>query len=409
MKPGLGRIEGVLNVLAEPQRSAPAIHIAGTNGKGSTARLAAAILDRHGLKTGLFTSPHLQRLEQRYEVGGEVMTAAELAAAVTDLGPVVELYERTTGDGVTYFEMTTALAFAWFAERAVDVMVIETGLGGRLDATNVLDADVAVVTTIGLDHSDQLGDTIPAIAAEKLAILAAGATLVTGDLPDDALVVAERRVADQGASWLRWGADFGVASADRAVQGWLLDVGGVHAAYDEIYLSLHGRHQSHNLAVAIAATEAFFGRALDDSAVREAAATAAHPGRMELVAAEPPVLLDGAHNAHGMAALAEALREEFSSLSWTLVFGGMADKDVTGMLRLLDGAVTRVHACAVDDERAMDPSRVAEAAAAALDVPADAHDSVAGAVSAARSSGGPVLVTGSLYLVGEVRTLFGVE
>jgi dihydrofolate synthase/folylpolyglutamate synthase len=357
----------------------------------------------------LFTSPHLQRLEQRYEVGGEVMAAEELIAAVAALGPLIELHEERTGDGVTYFEATTALAFAYFAERTVDAMVIETGLGGRLDATNVLDASVAVVTTIGIEHADILGDTIARIAPEKLGILAEGATLVTGDLPDEAVELAGQRSADQKASWIRWGVDYRVAAAERAVGGWLVDVEGVHAAYEEVFLPLHGRHQAHNLAVAVAASEAFFGRRLDADAVRAAAASVVVAGRMEVVGADPVVLLDGAHNPHGMAALAAAVREEFPSLSWTLVFGAMADKDVPEMLRLLDGLATQVHTCAADIDRALSPDRVAEIASDALSVPVAAHDSVAGAVSAARASGGPVLVTGSIHLVGEVRTVLGLE
>jgi dihydrofolate synthase/folylpolyglutamate synthase len=367
------------------------------------------VLNAHGLKAGLFTSPHLQRLEQRYEVGGDVMTAHELASAVTDLAPVVELYEERTGDGITYFEVTTALAFTWFAERTVDVMVIETGLGGRLDATNVLDADVAVVTTVGIDHAEVLGDTIAVIAPEKLAILASGAALVTGELPGDALEQAERRVAEQDASWFRWGTEFGVAAAEQSVRGWLLDIDGVHGRYGRVYLPLHGRHQTRNLAVGVAAVEALFGRTLSADAVREAALSATNPGRMEIVERDPVVMLDGAHNPHGMAALAAALREEFSSLEWTLVFGAMSEKDVPGMLGLLDGLVAEVHACAPADDRAMPVDVAAEAAAGALGVPTVSHHSVADAVSAARAAGGPILITGSLYLVGEARTLLGVE
>jgi len=395
-------------VLGDPHRAVPAIHIAGTNGKGSTARLSGAVLNAHGLKAGVFTSPHLQRLEQRYEVGGAAMTAEELAEAVTELAPLIELYEDRAGDGVTYFEATTALAFAWFVERAVDVMVVETGLGGRLDATNVLGADVAVVTTIGIEHADVLGDTIGAIAPEKLAILAPGATLVTGDLPEEALDAAERKVAEQEATWHRWGAEYRVVAAERAVGGWLLDIAGVHGRYERTFLPVHGRHQAHNLAVAIAATEALFGRALSTDAVREAAAGITIPGRMEVVGADPVVMLDGAHNPHGVAALAAALREEFPSTSWALVFGAMADKDVPEMLGLLDGLITRVHACAPATDRAMAPARISEAADA-LGLPATAHDSVDDALAAARISGGPTLVAGSLYLVGEVRDLLGVE
>jgi len=396
--------------MASPHRSAPAVHVAGTNGKTSTARFVSALVTSHGLVPGLFTSPHLQRLEQRYEVAGEVMTPDDLAAAVGDIAPFVELYEQRNPDGPTYFELTTALAFGWFAERAVDVMVVEVGLGGRLDASNVLDAPVTALTTIGLEHTAWLGDTAAEIAAEKVAVLAPGAALVTGDLEPDALAVAEARVAEQEGSLLRWGADFHPEEEERAVGGWTFGVHGVHETYDRLYLPVHGRHQIHNFAVAVAAVEAFFGRALDPEAVREAAATASLPGRMEVVRHDPPVMLDGAHNPAGMAALGAALREEFPTTTWSLVFGVMSDKDVAAMLTSLDGLVGAGHACAAaGTPRALPAADTAHALVAGLGIPVTVHDSVAAAVAAAAGSGEPVLATGSLYVVGEARTALGIE
>ena len=408
VKPGLERISGLLDLLARPDEAYPIVHVAGTNGKTSTARMIAALVEAHGLATGLFTSPHLQAVEERYEHGTRPMTAEAFTAAVAELAPYVSLWTERSGDAVTYFEITAALAFAWFAEKAVDAGVIETGLGGRWDATNAATSEVAVVTSIGLEHTDYLGDTERQIAAEKAAILDEGAVLVTGDLSSEALDVMGDRVEEQGASWFRFGDDFGPQDARPAVGGWLFDLEGVHGAYPEIDLRLHGAHQAHNFAVAVAATEALFGRSLDLGAVREAAGRTTAPGRMEVVGRDPLVMLDGAHNPPGMAALASALRQEFPTTRWTLVFGVMRDKDAVAMLSQLDGLVTAAHAAAArGSDRALPAGEAAALVRKVLDLEASDHPTVADAVAAAISTGEPVLVTGSLYVVGEARTAFG--
>jgi dihydrofolate synthase/folylpolyglutamate synthase len=396
--------------MADPHQGYPAIHVAGSNGKTTTSRLAASLLSAHGLTAGLFTSPHLQAVEERFAVAGEVMRPEELAASLAELRPLVELFEERTGDGVTYFELTAALAFSWFAERAVDAAVVEVGLGGRLDATNVVDAEVAVITSISLEHTEYLGNTLRAVATEKAAILGPGRVLVTGQLPAEALEVAGARAATTGSTWLRSGVDFSVTRATPAAGGWLVDLEGVYRAYPNVRLRLHGRHQVANLAVAVAAVEALFGRALDPSAVAEAALRTRSPGRMEVVGHEPQLMLDGAHNPEGTAALAAALAEEFPTTRWTLVFGAMADKDVPAMLRLLAPMVGSVHSArAADSPRARPAAEVAVQAAEVMGVPATHHESVAAAVAAALDEGKPVLVTGSLYVVGEARTALGRE
>ena len=408
VKPGLERISGLLDLLARPDEAYPIVHVAGTNGKTSTARMTATLVEAHGLVTGLFTSPHLQRIEQRWEHGVRPMSKEAFAAAVAELAPFVELYSERSGDRVTYFEITAALAFAWFAEKAVDAAVIETGLGGRWDATNAATSEVAVVTSIGLDHMSYLGDTETLIAAEKAAILDPEAVLVTGDLSSDALEVMRGRVEEQGALWHRFGDDFRPDDARPAVGGWLFDVEGIHDRYPGIDLRLHGAHQVHNFTVAVAATEALFGRSLDLGAVRQAAARVTTPGRMEIVSRDPVVMLDGAHNPPGMAALAAALRQEFPTTQWSLVFGVMKDKDAAGMLSVLDGLVTEAHiATAQGSPRAMPADEAASLVRESLDVETAEHPSVADAVAAAISTGNPVLVTGSLYVVGEARTALG--
>ncbi len=391
-------------MMSEPHRGYPVIHIAGTNGKTSTARMAAAILLEHGLKPGLFTSPHLQTVEERFEVGGERMTQEEFTAAIGDVKPIVDLFEERGGDGVTYFELTTALAFSWFAERTIDVAVVETGLGGRLDSTNVVESAVAVVTTIGLEHTAYLGDSLGAIATEKVAILDDGRVLVTGDLPVEALEAAQRRVELTRSSWLRLGKDFSVRSAQTTDGGWSVDLEGVHRDYEDVSLLVHGRHQTVNWANAVAAVEALFGRSLDTEAVATAASRVTLPGRMEVIGRDSIIMLDGAHNPEGMAALAAALAEEYPATKWSLVFGVMVDKDVAGMLRLLAPHVDSLYAASAADGRARSAGEVAAMATEAGIEGAIVCGSVAEAVSAARGSGGPLLVTGSLYVVGEART-----
>lgn len=395
-------------MLAHPEEAYPIIHIAGTNGKTSTARMTAAMVSAMGLTAGLFTSPHLDTLEQRFEVAGFVMTPDEFAGAMTELAPIVDMYQERTGDGVTYFELTAALAFAWFADRAVDVGVIETGLGGRLDATNAATSDVAVVTTIGLEHTEYLGSTIPLIAAEKLAILDRESTLVTGDLDEEALVVAARRASEQEARWLRFGTDFHPSGAEATDSGWRFDLDGIYASYRGLELRVRGRHQITNFATAVAAVEALFGRELDEAAVREAAARAASPGRMEVIASDPLVLTDGAHNPAGMAILAAALDEEFRGVSWTVVFGAMRDKDVRSMLVHLRDAASGFHVAAAQSSRAMPADEVGRLVTETIGVPVTTHGSVADALRSAAARGGPVLVTGSIYVVGEARAALGV-
>jgi len=407
VKPGLERISGVLSMMADPQAGYPIIHVAGSNGKGSTARIAAELLLAHGLKPGLFTSPHLHHVEERYEVGGTQMSHLQFADAIAEIAPIVELFEDRAGEGVTYFELTTALAFAWFADQAVDVAVVEAGLGGRLDASNAADATVAVVTAIGLEHTAYLGETIAEIAREKLAIVPEGATLVTGRLDDEALAVAAGVVEDLGSPWLRLGTEVRIGDTEMGVGGWLATIDGVFETYPELFLSLHGRHQIDNLAVAIAAVEGLFSRALDPEAVREAAGSVTCPGRMEVVARDPLLMVDGAHNPPAMTSLVAALREEFASQRWQVVFGAMSDKPVDAMLELLAPLAVGFHMVSADSERAMPSAELARIAATKGGLPVTDSGSVADGVAGARATGEPVLVTGSIYVVGEARLALG--
>lgn len=409
VRPGLERIEALLELMGRPQDAGPIVHVTGTNGKTTVARMISALLTAHGLKVGTFTSPHLERIEERFAIDGEVVDPDGFAQAIADVAPFVDILEQRIGERATYFELTAAGALASFVANAVDVAVMEVGLGGRLDATNVVDADVAVLTSVALDHTNYLGTTVESIAAEKLAIVKKGATLVTGMVPDVVLGMAERRAADQGGAWRAIGREFSVTSDLAVPGGRLADIEGVHEAYSDIFLPLHGRHQVANLAVAIAAAEEMFGRPLSPEAVREGAAAVRSPGRVEQLGDQPLVVVDGAHNDQAMEALAETLVEEFADHAWTVVLGILDDKDVRAMLRHLEGLVESVYVTAADSPRATDPGLLAGMVGEVLpDVPVTVVPRVGEAVGqalAATGRDGALLVTGSLYVVGEARPL----
>ena len=297
---------------------------------------------------------------------------------------------------------------AWFASHAVDVAVLEVGLGGRLDATNAADGRVAVVTGVSLEHVGYLGGTVAEIAREKLAIAKAGSVLVAGPMSED----ADRETIDHAISKSidvrRYGHDYRVAEAERAVGGWLCEVEGIYGTYPDLYLPLHGRHQTVNLAVAVAAVEELYGRALSAEAAIEGAGAASSPGRLEVVGHQPLIVLDGAHNPGSFVALADSLGEEFPALDWTVVMGVLDDKDLDAMLVHLKGLVSRFYATAPDSDRASAPAEVAFAARRVLGSTVEVIEvaNVSLAVTAARvatPSDGALLVTGSLYVVGEGR------
>ncbi len=408
VRPGLERMRAFLDLLANPQLAYPIIHITGSNGKTSTARMVASILSAHGLNVGTFTSPHLERVEERLGVDGKHAGAEEFAAAIADIAPFADLLEAESGERPTYFELTAAAAFQWFAERAVDVAVIEVGLGGRLDATNVADGAVAVVTGISKEHVSYLGDTHAEIAREKLAIAKPGSVLITGPLPEEAEKEAARHAETLGIPRRAFGEDFRLGATSMAVGGWLVDIDGVYETYPDLYLPLHGRFQTRNLAVAVAAVEELFGRAVGEEPLREGVANATSPGRLEVIDRQPLIIVDGSHNDEGMEVLASALKEEFPPLEWTVVFGVLGDKDLPSMLRRLDGTIAAVVATEADSERAVPAAQIADVARRELGdgvtieaVPRVA-DAVRRGVELAGEEGG-VLATGSLYVAGEAR------
>ena len=406
VQPGLERITGLLEYMGDPHRTYPTIHVAGTNGKTTVTRMVQQILGAHGLATGGFTSPHLDRVEERFALHGAPIDANGFTDAVRDIAWFVTGYEQASGFPVTYFEVTAALAFSIFASAAVDVAVIEVGLGGRLDATNVVDADVSVITGVDIDHTEYLGSTIAMIAGEKVAILKPDGTVVSGPLPDEALAVLAARVEETGSRWIRLDDDFSVLDAVVGVGGWLCSVSGVYDTYDDVFLPLHGRHQVDHLATAIASSEMFLGRALDLDLLVAAAASVTSPGRLEVVGRRPIVILDGAHNRQGFLGLSATLDEEFPPVQWKLVLGLRGNREVSDLLTVLKGRVDRVYATAAADSASHDAVELAERAAAVLGVEGSAFADPLEAVEAARVAAGPdggVIVAGSLYLVGEVH------
>ncbi|MBO0871123.1 MAG: bifunctional folylpolyglutamate synthase/dihydrofolate synthase [Micromonosporaceae bacterium] len=416
----LGRIEALLDLLGSPHRAYPSIHIAGTNGKTSTARMVDSLLRAHGLRTGRYTSPHLETVRERIAIEGEPVDEEHFVAAYQEVAPLAELVDRKFAEPLTYFDMTTAMAFAAFADAPVDVAVVEVGLGGVDDSTNVLHAGTCVITPIGLDHTEWLGDTIGDIAQAKVGIVHSGSTLICAVQPEEAAEPILRHCVEVGATVAREGREFGVVDRQLAVGGQQLALQGLGGVYDEVYLPLHGAHQAQNAALALAAVEAFLGAganrgALSVETVRAGLAGASSPGRLERVRTAPTILLDAAHNPHGMQAVVEALTEEFNFRRLVVVLGALADKDVATELELLEPVADQLVVTRNSSPRAMPVEQLAAAAVEVFGddrvrVEAQLPDAIATAVGLAEEEmealgGVGVLITGSVVTVADARRL----
>ena len=418
MVPDLDRISMLCDLLGSPNRAYPAIHLTGTNGKSSTARMVDALLQGFGLRPGRYTSPHLDSVTERIVVDGQPISEERFVEAWDELAPYVALVDQRSPVPVTFFEVLTAMAFSVFADAPVDVAVLEVGLGGAWDATNVVEAGTAVVLPVGLDHVPLLGTTLAEIAAEKAGIIYPGATVVLAQQQPEAAEVLLRRCAEVGATVAREGLEFGVVSRTTAVGGQLLSLQGLSGRYDDVYLPLHGAHQASNAAAALAAVEAFLGGGdkgmLDPDLVREGFARTSSPGRLEVVRTSPTVLLDAAHNAPGMAATVTALTDAFAFTHLVGVVAVLGDKDALAMLEVLEPAVAQLVVTQNGSPRAMPVDHLADLARDVFgedrvqveDSLDDALSTAVGLADAESQYGGAgVLVTGSVVTVGEARTL----
>lgn len=397
----LDHMRSLVSVLGDPQESFRVIHVTGTNGKGSTARMISALLVEHGLSVGTYSSPHLQRINERICWNGEAISDDQFASVITEIARVAPL----SGITPSFFELLTAAALLWFAESAVDVAVIEVGLLGRYDATNVCEADVAVITNIGRDHTDGEGEWEQAIATEKAGIITGSSTLVTGvtDPTLKAIFEAEGPERMYGAE-----VNFEVVSDLYAVGGHLIDLRTPFGTYEDLLVPLHGAHQADNAATAIVAVESFFDRLLDETVVQEAFRTVTMPGRFEVVSHSPLMILDGAHNPDGAKAASRTLHDEFDVAGRrVLVVGMLGGRDVVEMLESLDARnADLVIACTPNSPRAVAATDVA-AVVRAMGVMVEQIDDVATAVQRAidvSTEDDVILVAGSLYVVGAART-----
>ncbi|MEU1788312.1 folylpolyglutamate synthase/dihydrofolate synthase family protein [Streptomyces sparsogenes] len=422
LDPSLVRVEALMDILGSPQRAYPSIHITGTNGKTSTARMIEALLGAFELRTGRYTSPHVQSITERISLDGAPISAERFIETYRDIRPYLDMVDASQEHRLSFFEVLTAMAYAAFADAPVDIAVVEVGMGGTWDATNVIDAGVAVIMPISLDHTDRLGTTPEQIATEKAGIVKQDATVVLAQQPVEAASVILKRAVEVDATVAREGMEFGVLSREVAVGGQLLTLRGLGGEYPDVFLPLYGAHQAHNAAVALAAVEAFFGvgsehaRVLDLDTVRTAFASVTSPGRLEVVRRSPTVVLDAAHNPAGARAAAEAVTEAFAFSRLIGVVGASGDKDVRGVLEAFEPIFAEVVVTRNSSQRAMDVDELAAVAvevfgAERVQVEPRLDDALEAAITLAEEegeyAGAGVLVTGSVITVGEARLLLG--
>lgn len=405
----LDRIVMLCDLLADPQLTAPVIHVAGTNGKTSVCRIIETVLRTSGLRTGLMTSPALRDLTERLAVDGEPLSADRFVETYRQLEPYVDIVdERSVAHGgppMTMFEVVTAMGYAAFADAPVDVAVVEAGMGGRWDATNVNQAQVAVITPIGMDHMDYLGDTLAQIAGEKAGIVKAGSTVVLAAQQPEALAVLMQAADDAGAHVLLPGVDYELLARGLAVGGQAVTIRVADRVFEEMFLSLHGRHQADNAAVALAAVYALLGRLPDDQTVAEALGSVHSPGRLEVIGRHPLTLADAAHNPHGMHATAVAVAESFNFDKLVAVVAILGDKDAEQMLSTLALVADELVITANDSPRCLPAPELAELARLVSDSVHEIADFDKAMVRARELAGpsGCVLATGSVVTAGMAR------
>ena len=421
-QPRLEATRRVVELLGDPQRTYPIVHVTGTNGKTSTSRIIESILRAYGLRTGLMTSPHLRRVNERIVIDGQPISNRALAANWADIRPFIDMVDAELIAGseepLTFFEALTVLAFASFADAPVDVAVIEVGMGGEWDSTNVGDGQVAVFTPIALDHTQRLGSTVAEIARTKSGIIKPVAAVVAASQTPEALAELERAAELTESTLAVEGTGFELATSSVAVGGQVISVRGLAGTYRDLFLPLFGDHQGHNAALAIAAVESFLGagsQPLVGDVLAEGLATATSPGRLQIIGTEPTVIVDAAHNPHGAAALAAALKTYFTFDEIVVVLGVLQDKDARGIIAALAPVTTMFHAAQSQSDRAVAYDELAELVSETTHQYAtNQYESVTQAMQDARewAAAAPrraVVVTGSITLVGEAIELAAAE
>lgn len=415
IEPTLERISALVDHLGSPQLSYPTIHVGGTNGKTTTARMIDSLMAAHGLRTGRFTSPHLESFLERIAINGEQIESKDFIFAYNDVAPYIDLMDQKFEHPISFFEAMTAIAFVAFAEWPVDIGVIEVGMGGEWDATNVVEAAVSVITPIGFDHTAYLGNTLTEIAKTKGGIIKSGSSVILARQEPETAVELMRRVAEVEAVVAREGVEYSLESRAIAVGGQLISINGLGRRYDDIFLPLHGKHQGANAATALVAVEAFFGgEELVLESVQEGFAAVTSPGRCEIVYSDPTVILDAAHNPHGAKAIAETLETEFTFDEIIGIFAAFADKDVDGILTVLEPVLSSIIVTASESTRAMPASEVERIAtrifgADRVTKASGLEDAIKRGIVAARrplsddSIG--IVITGSVVTVGQARTI----
>lgn len=433
IEPSLERIELLMDLLGHPERSFDVIHIAGTNGKSSTARMIDSLLRAFHRRVGLVTSPHLQRVTERIGIDGQPIHPRDYVRIWHEIKPFVEMVDAQSDVPMSKFEVLVGLSYAAFADAPVDVAVVEVGLGGRWDATNVVTADVSVITPVGMDHTDYLGDTITEIAGEKAGIIKPREDaddpltpneniVVIAEQDPEAMRVILQQAVDVEAGVARSGSEFAALESRIAVGGQQVNIQGLGGLYEDIFLPLHGEHQAKNAAVALAAVEAFFGASaghpLDVATVRNGFAQAISPGRLERVRTSPTTFIDAAHNPHGAKALGAALDRDFDFARLIGVLSIFGDKDATGILTALEPYLTEVVITQNSSPRALDAYELAETARdiygeervhVAEDLPGAYAQAVELAEDAEVQSGSGIIITGSVVTAGDARAMFGKE
>jgi dihydrofolate synthase/folylpolyglutamate synthase len=421
LEPSLTRITALVDLLGSPHRAMPVVQVAGTNGKTSTARMIDELLRGFGLRVGRFTSPHLQSIRERIVLDGEPVSAERFVETYDDIAPYVQMVEAGGDVPMSFFEVMVGMAYALFADAPVDVAVIEVGMGGRWDATNVADARVAVVTPVDLDHAEYLGPDVATIAGEKAGIIKADSIAVLAHQQPGALDTLIRRAVDVDAVVAREGTEFGVLERRVAVGGQQVRLQGLGGEYEEIFLPLFGAHQAQNAVTALAAVEAFLGAGaatgpIEQETVRAAFASVRSPGRLERLRTSPSVLVDAAHNPAGMAATVDAIKESFDFTRLIGVVGVVQGKDVAGILAALEEICAEVVLTQNDSPRAMPADELAALAvdvfgADRVTVSPRLGDAIGEAIELAEAGpddalgGSGVLITGSVVTAGEARTL----